>query len=168
MAKTYADELAEWVKRQKTTGRDRNLVAFHAVQSDVELAMSAGYSAKTVWSNLRETGRIGFGYETFLSYVQRASKKARVGVDGLPRTQSGTSVLASAAQALPSSTAMGAVGPVSKAVPSPIATSGTASAEAAGASFSPAPVVAQPLASKRAGMPTFNFQPIPKHKEDTQ
>ena len=166
MAKTYADELAEWVKRQKTTGRDRNLVAFHAVQSDVELAMSAGYSAKTVWSNLRETGRIGFGYETFLSYVQRASKKDRVGVNGSLRTQSGASVMASAAQALPSSTAIGAIS-ASKAMPSSTPTPPAALEEAAAAPVSHVPIVAQAPAPKRVGMPTFSFQPIPKHKEDT-
>jgi hypothetical protein len=42
-----------------------------AVRDDVKLAIDAGYAVKTVWANLRETGRIGLGYKTFLNYVRR-------------------------------------------------------------------------------------------------
>jgi hypothetical protein len=37
----------------------------------VKLAIDAGYAVKTVWANLRETGRIDLGYKTFLNYVRR-------------------------------------------------------------------------------------------------
>ena len=42
-----------------------------AVRDDVKLAIDAGYAVKTVWANLRETGRIDLGYKTFLNYVRR-------------------------------------------------------------------------------------------------
>ena len=73
MAKSYPEELREWVSKQKkTTPRDRNLVAFLAVRDDVKAAIDAGYSLKTVWANMRETGRIEFGYDTFLNYAKRS------------------------------------------------------------------------------------------------
>src|SRR5690606_16329572 len=49
----------------------KNLVAFMTVRDDVKLAIDAGYAVKTVWANLRETGRIDLGYKTFLNYVRR-------------------------------------------------------------------------------------------------
>ncbi|MDO9013673.1 MAG: TraK family protein, partial [Polynucleobacter sp.] len=50
MAKTYPEQLGEWVKRRESTQRDKNLVAFLAVRDDVKAAVEAGYSVKTVWA----------------------------------------------------------------------------------------------------------------------
>ena len=69
---SYTDELADWVrKRQAPRARhDRHLVAFLAVRADVETAIGAGYSARTVWEHLHETGKVTCRYESFLRHVR--------------------------------------------------------------------------------------------------
>lgn len=71
MAKTYPEQLAEWVKNRKSSRQDKNLAAFLAVKTDVVDALSAGYAAKTIWANLKESKRIDFGYDSFLNLVKR-------------------------------------------------------------------------------------------------
>jgi hypothetical protein len=70
MAKTYVEELAEWIQKRKS-GRDKNLVAFRSVESDVKEALEAGFSVKTIWCNLHEAEQVTCGYETFLNLVNR-------------------------------------------------------------------------------------------------
>jgi len=72
MAKSYPEQLAEWVKRRESnTKRDKNLVAFLAVRGDIQLAIDAGYAVKTIWANMHEEKRVAFGYDTFLNYVNK-------------------------------------------------------------------------------------------------
>lgn len=71
MAEEFSKELARWVEQQGLTRPDKNLVAFMAVRDDVKTALDTGYAVKTVWANLRETGRIDLSYKTFLNYVRR-------------------------------------------------------------------------------------------------
>jgi len=71
MAEDFSNQLAQWVQQRGLQTSDKNLVAFLAVHDDVKLAIDAGYAVKTVWANLRETGRIDLGYKTFLNYVRR-------------------------------------------------------------------------------------------------
>ena len=72
MAKSYPDQLAEWVKRRESnTKRDKNLVAFLAVRGDIQQAIEAGYAVKTIWANMHDEKRVAFGYDTFLNYVNR-------------------------------------------------------------------------------------------------
>ena len=78
MAKTYPEQLVEWIKQRESTRRDKNLVAFLAVRQDVKAAVEAGYAVKTVWANLYETKRITFGYDTFLNYVNRLIRRPQV------------------------------------------------------------------------------------------
>jgi hypothetical protein len=70
-SKSYPDQLAEWVSQPARTLRDRHLVTFMAVRNDVKAALDAGFTAKTIWTNMRETGRVDFCYETFLRHVKR-------------------------------------------------------------------------------------------------
>ena len=78
MAKTYPEQLGEWVKQRESTRRDKNLVAFLAVRDDVRAAVEAGYAVKTVWANMHEFKRIMFGYDTFLNYVNRLIRRPQV------------------------------------------------------------------------------------------
>lgn len=78
MAKSYPEQLGEWVKRRESTKRDKNLVAFLAVRDDVKAAVEAGYAVKTVWVNMHESGRVQFGYDTFLNYVNRLIRRSQV------------------------------------------------------------------------------------------
>lgn len=72
MAKSYTEQLAEWVKRRPApTRRDKNLVAFLAVRDDVKRALDEGYAVKTVWAHMHDSKRVEFGYDTFLNYVNR-------------------------------------------------------------------------------------------------
>ena len=75
MAKSYKEQLTEWVKQRDHSARhDRNRVAFLAVKSDVREALEEGWPVKTIWSHMVEQKRIGFGYDTFLAYVKRHVK----------------------------------------------------------------------------------------------
>lgn len=80
MAKTYPEELAEWVKGRaaKKPRQDKHVVAFLAVKSDVKAALEAGYAMKTIWEHMRETGRLQYRYETFTQHVKRHIKAAPV------------------------------------------------------------------------------------------
>lgn len=71
MNKSYCDRLADWIRARESTRRSRNLVAYLAVRDEVAQAVKAGYPVKTVWAHLHEAGRIPFGYETLLNYVNR-------------------------------------------------------------------------------------------------
>jgi hypothetical protein len=85
MAKSYPEQLAEWVKRRESTKRDKNLVAFLAVRDDVKLAVDAGYAVKTIWANMHEEKRVAFGYDTLLNYVNRYIRmKSTRPADSLP------------------------------------------------------------------------------------
>lgn len=75
MAKSYPEQLGEWVKQRTSTRRDKNLVAFLGVRDDVKAAVEAGYAVKTVWANMVECGRIVFGYDTFLNYTNRMVRR---------------------------------------------------------------------------------------------
>lgn len=76
MAKTYMEELAQWVKERgiKKQRQDKHVVAFLAVKPDVQRALDAGYSMKTIWEHMRETGRLQCRYETFTLHVKRYVK----------------------------------------------------------------------------------------------
>lgn len=71
MNKDFLGEMEAWVKKREKGPRDAKLVAFLAVRPDIEKALEAGYTAKTVWAYMQESGRIAFSYVTFLSYLKR-------------------------------------------------------------------------------------------------
>lgn len=77
MKKTYPEQLGEWIKQKKSTQRNKNLVEFLAVSNDVKSAIESGFSVKTIWNNLYESKRIEFGYNTFLSYVNRTLRNVQ-------------------------------------------------------------------------------------------
>jgi hypothetical protein len=72
MAKSYNQQLAEWVRQRTQSARhDKNRVAFLGVKEDVREALDHGWPVKTIWAHMVEQKRIGFGYDTFLVYVRR-------------------------------------------------------------------------------------------------
>ena len=60
MAKSYTEELADWVKKREDSRprQDKNMVAFLAVRADVKAAVEAGYAFKTIWEHMHETGKL--------------------------------------------------------------------------------------------------------------
>ncbi len=75
MAKSYTEELAEWLKKKGPSRRkDKSTIAFLAIRDDIKAAMDEGYSLLTIWEHLHETGKIPFQYETFCKHVRRHIK----------------------------------------------------------------------------------------------
>jgi len=70
-ANSYPKQLAQWANQPASKLRDRHLATFMAVRNDVQAALDAGFTAKTIWANMRATGRVDFCYETFLRHVKR-------------------------------------------------------------------------------------------------
>ena len=77
MAKNYAAELAEWIKKRDASKnrQDRNKLMFLTVRADVQSAIEEGYSLKTIWEHLSEIGKIPYRYETFIKHVKRYIQK---------------------------------------------------------------------------------------------
>ncbi len=73
MPKPYIDELASWVKKRNATRprQDRAAVEFLAVKKDIIAALNAGYTKKTIWEHMHETGKITSRYETFLKHIKK-------------------------------------------------------------------------------------------------
>ena len=148
MAKNYTDELARWATKRQGKAREKNLVIFHALQDDVRAALDAGFSAKTIWAHMQEQGRVDFGYETFLDYVNRVIKLARGAKPGI-RASEMASNAGPAMDSLPltqSPVLPSRSDPPTFPVPS-----------------TPSTPLAPPIHpyTRRTGMPTFTFNPIP-------
>jgi len=78
MAKRYSKELESWLKAAKgnKNRRGKHLVAFLVIKDDVQDALEAGYSIKSIWEHMKETGKLSCRYETFLKHVNDHLKKA--------------------------------------------------------------------------------------------
>ncbi|MFS2024881.1 TraK family protein [Massilia sp. CT11-137] len=77
MAKSYNEELAEWVRQRARSARhEKNRVAFLSVKEDVREALEQGWPVKTIWTHMVEQKRIGFSYDAFLVYVKRHVRSA--------------------------------------------------------------------------------------------
>ena len=89
MTKNYTETLSEWVKKRETsrTKRDIQKIAFLAVRADVKAAIEAGYSLKTIWEHMTETGKITYRYETFLKHVNRQCKPIPVSKTSIAKTR---------------------------------------------------------------------------------
>lgn len=74
MTTPFEHELAAWISERQRADklkRRESIAVFLGVRSDVVEAQAAGFSLKTIWSHMHETGRLKFRYETFLKYVRR-------------------------------------------------------------------------------------------------
>lgn len=67
----YIQELNAWVKKKKSSRRQKNISQFLAVREDIKVAINEGYDVKTIWSHMAHTEKVTFGYDTFLNYVNR-------------------------------------------------------------------------------------------------
>lgn len=45
---------------------------------EIKEVITQGWPLLTIWKKLRETGRIGFTYHTFLKYVKRRTEQERM------------------------------------------------------------------------------------------
>jgi hypothetical protein len=77
MAKSYNEQLVEWVRQRTQSARhEKNRVAFLGVKEDVREALEQGWPVKTIWAHMVAQKRVGFGYDTFLTYVKRHVRAA--------------------------------------------------------------------------------------------
>lgn len=161
MAKSYTDELAQWATKRQGKARERNLVIFHGLQDDVRAALDAGYSSKTIWAHMQDQGRIDFGYETFLMYVNRVIKTAR---SAKPSHRSGTEAMAVEGTVEATQKANSPASSVAE----PLSTRSPHSANPASHSTTSTPTSTSTPnhLTRRTGMPTFKFNPIPQREEN--
>lgn len=71
MAKSLSERIAERVQARKLSKNGKNRAVFLALRSDVKQALDDGWPIKTIWETLYEEGKIAFGYDAFIGYVNR-------------------------------------------------------------------------------------------------
>lgn len=71
MAKSLSERIAARVKAKTPSRGAANRAAFLAVRDDVSASLGDGWPVKLVWETLHAEGKISFGYDAFLGYVQR-------------------------------------------------------------------------------------------------
>jgi hypothetical protein len=158
MARNYAEELDTWVSQREGTGREKNLVAFHAVRDDIQTALAAGFAVKTIWAHMRAKGRISYGYNTFRFYVNRFIKKPQISQPGEmsnQHTQAGQP-----GRAMTQASVSPRTQPA-KPQAVPISASPASAPVLSSAASSSVP----PPPARRTGMPTFTFNPIPNPED---
>jgi hypothetical protein len=157
MARNYAEELDTWVTQREVTGREKNLVTFHAVRDDIQTALEAGFAAKTIWAHMRTQGRISYGYNTFRFYVNRFIRKSQVDQPGVRPGQDTQVDLSKLPGSRPSASPPAAPARTQTATPASLVSS--LASPGASISSSPSPP------TRRTGMPTFTFNPIPNPED---
>lgn len=75
MAKGLSERISERMKSKKPSISGTNRAAFLAVKEDVIQALDDGWPVKTIWETLAEEGKIPFGYDAFINYVNRLIKE---------------------------------------------------------------------------------------------
>lgn len=158
MARNYAEELDTWVTQREVTGREKNLVTFHAVRDDIQTALEAGFAAKTIWAHMRTQGRISYGYNTFRFYVNRFIRKPQVDQPGVRPGQDTQVDLSSHPDSRLSAPPTSATLARTQTVMPKSPASSRASPAASISSTPPPPI-------RRTGMPTFTFNPIPNPED---
>lgn len=76
MTKSLSERIADLARKGKKASKGgKNRAAFLAVRDDVRQAIEDGWSIKAIWHTLREEGKIPFGYDAFISYVNQLVRK---------------------------------------------------------------------------------------------
>jgi hypothetical protein len=85
MGHRYPEQLAEWVKQKQSRKRDKNLVSYLAVKTDVQAAMADGFAATKQFGR-NGWKRIGFRLATTpFSMTPNASLMMRIEIVFLRR-----------------------------------------------------------------------------------
>ena len=71
MAKSLSERIAERVQARKLSKTGKNRAVFLALRSDIKQALDDGWPIKTIWETLYQEGKIAFGYDAFIGYVNR-------------------------------------------------------------------------------------------------
>jgi len=71
MAKSLSERIAQRVSTRQPSRTGKNRASFLAVRDDVKKALNDGWPVKVIWDTLRDEGKIEFGYDAFIGYVNR-------------------------------------------------------------------------------------------------
>ena len=71
MAKSLSERIAQRVSTRQPSRTGKNRASFLAVRDDVRKALDDGWPVKVIWDTLRDEGKIEFGYDAFIGYVNR-------------------------------------------------------------------------------------------------
>ena len=71
MAKSFSEHIALRVSARQPSRTGKNRASFLAVRNDVRKALDDGWPVKAIWDTLRDEGKIEFGYDAFIGYVNR-------------------------------------------------------------------------------------------------
>ena len=135
MAKSLSERIAERMSARKPTGAGKNRAEFLAMRNDVKKAMDDGWPVKVIWETLRDEGKISFGYDAFIGYVNRLIRN----------------VDATAPAPVPPSTADQA--------------KGQKPAQQEGGSKAKKPKPAEPKKTEPSGIASFNYNPKMEDKD---
>jgi len=78
MPKSLSERIADRAKTRKPSAIGKNRASFLAVRDDVKQALDDGWPVKTIWETLREEGKVSFGYDAFIGYVNRLIRRSAV------------------------------------------------------------------------------------------
>ncbi|SDY81580.1 TraK family protein [Nitrosomonas halophila] len=78
MVKSLSERIALRVSTKKPTRIGKNRASFLAVRNDVKAALDDGWPVKVIWDTLRDEGKIEFGYDAFIGYVNRLIRNAEI------------------------------------------------------------------------------------------
>ena len=76
MAKSLSERIAQRVSTRQPSRTGKNRASFLAVRDDVKKALDDGWPVKVIWDTLRDEGKIEFGYDAFIGYVNRLIRNA--------------------------------------------------------------------------------------------
>ena len=71
MAKTLSQRIAERTKTKEASKKGKNRASFLAVRDEVRQSIEDGWAIKEIWECLHAEGKISFGYDAFIGYVNR-------------------------------------------------------------------------------------------------
>jgi len=84
MPKRLSERIAQRIRTQKPSQAGQNRASFLAVRDDVRQALNDGWSVKVIWNTLHEEGKIAFGYDAFIGYVNRLIRHSRMSPVNVP------------------------------------------------------------------------------------
>ena len=76
MAKSLSERIALRVSARQPSRTGKNRASFLAVRDDVRKALDDGWPVKAIWDTLSAEGKIEFGYDAFIGYVNRLIRNA--------------------------------------------------------------------------------------------
>lgn len=71
MAKTLSQRIAERAKTKVASKKGKNRASFLAVRDEVRQSIEDGWAIKEIWECLHAEGKVSFGYDAFIGYVNR-------------------------------------------------------------------------------------------------